>query len=131
MSIGISPFATHFKSWLREISVQPRGFTFDGNFLHPLPVIRPIWMPVYAKYFINDSKCCSARISVGTMYATWRFPKSFPSGLELITAKAAPAATAVFPLPTSPSRSRDIGCLLLKSERMLLIDLAWAEVRGK
>src|SRR3989338_1996372 len=60
------------------------------------------------------SKCCLARISVGAMYATWRFPNcsllASPSGgREVATAYAVVAATAVLPLPTSPSRSLGIG----------------------
>ena len=46
-------------------------------------------------------KCCSARISVGAMKATW---KPFSSATS-----AASSATIVFPDPTSPWSSRFIG----------------------
>ena len=46
-------------------------------------------------------KCCSARISVGAMNATWR--------LFSIATSAAISATIVFPDPTSPCRRRFIG----------------------
>src|SRR3989344_1829115 len=65
IKIGISPFATHFKSCAREIVVQPLGFNLEGNFLQPEPVMRPIWtLGIFAsntecplKYSIKDSKC--------------------------------------------------------------------------
>ncbi len=47
-------------------------------------------------------KCCSARISVGAMNATWK-PFS-------IATSAAISATIVLPEPTSPCSSRFIGC---------------------
>ena len=47
-------------------------------------------------------KCCSARISVGAMKATWN-PFS-------IATSAAISATIVLPDPTSPCSSRFIGC---------------------
>ena len=47
-------------------------------------------------------KCCSARISVGAMNATWK-----PFSIATI---AAISATIVLPEPTSPCSSRFIGC---------------------
>src|SRR3990167_1324548 len=52
-------------------------------------------------------------------------------GREVATAYAVVAATAVLPLPTSPSRRRDIGCLPLKSVSMSSMDFFWALVSGK
>src|SRR3989338_4566719 len=74
IKIGISPFATHFKSCAREIVVQLSEFVLEGNFRQPDPVIKPIFIgspPAGGlKYSIKDSKCWVARISVGAMYAT-------------------------------------------------------------
>src|SRR3989338_3635216 len=76
INIGNSPFATHFKSWAREMVVQDLGFTLDGNFRQPDPVMRPIWMFKFLaspasgrgeKYLMKDSKCWVARISVGAI----------------------------------------------------------------
>ena len=79
MRIGISPLATHLSSCAREISVQVFGFDFEGNFLHPEPVMSPVFIgnspSLATKYFIKDSKCCVASISVGAIYATCKFPK--------------------------------------------------------
>ncbi len=69
----------------------------------------PIWMGCFAKNEVKVAKCCFASISVGHMYPIWRFPKSWPCGREVTTAYAAAAATAVFPLPTSPSSKRCMG----------------------
>src|SRR3989338_10319935 len=80
---AISPDATHFRSCAREIGVASRGFTFDGNFLHSLPVKSPMEIGRCEKYSTNDLKCCFARISVGAMSAACRFPKFCPVGREV------------------------------------------------
>src|SRR3989338_174206 len=67
INMGISPFATHFKSCARDIFVHPRGLTLEGNFLQPDPVMSPMLIGRYLKYSMKDSKCCAARISVGAM----------------------------------------------------------------
>ncbi|CFN70475.1 Uncharacterised protein [Bordetella pertussis] len=46
-------------------------------------------------------KCCSARISVGAINATW--------ASQAMACAAAMAATTVLPLPTSPCSRRCIG----------------------
>ena len=61
------------------------------------------------KKSVNVLKCCFARISVGTMYATCSRPNAWPFGRLVTTAYAVAAATAVFPEPTSPSKRRYIG----------------------
>ncbi len=73
-------------------------------------------------------KCCLARISVGHMYATWRWPLPIVSfdvlfslvffALEVMIAYAVAPATAVLPEPTSPSSRRDIGLSDMKSFKM-------------
>src|SRR5881628_2184312 len=57
------------------------------------------------------SRCCSASSSVGAMSAAW-WPAS-------MTVSAARSATSVLPLPTSPWRSRRIGCGTARSAAIL------------
>ncbi len=66
------------------------------------PVSHPTEMPSGWNHSENCVACCSDRSSVGAINATWK-PAS-------ITGSAASAATNVFPEPTSPWRSRNIGC---------------------
>ncbi len=67
MSIGISPLATHFKSWFLEIWVEKAGFTLEGNLSDIEEVKRPIFIPEFLKSLQKFSKCCLANISVGAM----------------------------------------------------------------
>ncbi len=68
-------------------------------------------------------KCCSARISVGTMIAPWA---------PLATAWSnAPVATTVLPLPTSPWRRRAMGRRPCMSPVTCSRARDWAPVRGK
>src|SRR3989338_1953195 len=124
MRIGISPFSTHFKSWGLDIFVQRSFEVFDGNFLAPLPVISPTGILYLEKYSMKDSKCCSAKISVGAMYATCKLPNFLLGGAVVTAAKLTVAATAVLPEPTSPSRSRDIGWPVLKSLSIAPMDFS-------
>src|SRR5881628_1723820 len=59
-------------------------------------------MPSGAASGRTVSKCCSASSSVGAISTAW-WPAS-------MTVSAARSATSVLPLPTSPWRSRRIGC---------------------
>ena len=65
-------------------------------------------------------KCCSARISVGAMNATWN-PFS-------IATTAAISATIVLPDPTSPCSSRFIGELRCMSATISAIAFFWSPV---
>src|SRR3989344_6697521 len=67
INIGISPFATHFKSWLLEMWVESAGFTLEGNLLEMEEVKRPIFIPEFLKSLVKVSKCCLANISVGAI----------------------------------------------------------------
>ncbi len=73
----------------------------------PLPASQTGSMPSGASHALNVRKCCSARISVGAISATW-CPDS-------IAASAASAATTVFPEPTSPCTRRSIGAAFARS----------------
>src|SRR3989344_9236071 len=57
IKIGISPFTVHFRSCALEISVQPEGFTLEGNLRQLEPVISPMFIGKCLKYCIKDSKC--------------------------------------------------------------------------
>src|SRR3989344_1570736 len=67
IKIGISPFATHFRSCAREMAVQSAGFVLEGNLRQPDPVIKPMFIGKCLKYSIKDSKCWVAKISVGAI----------------------------------------------------------------
>ena len=78
-------------------------------------------MPRFSNRPLKKAKCCSAKISVGAIMADW-----YPDfAQEYISA----AATAVFPLPTSPSTSLFIAVPLFKSAPHSEITLFWAKVR--
>ena len=66
-----------------------------------LPVIQAMFTPSGCNHAASLRKCCSARISVGAISATWA-----PAAMAWA---AAMAATTVLPLPTSPCNRRCIG----------------------
>ena len=66
-----------------------------------LPVIQAMFTPSGCNHAASLRKCCSARISVGAINATWA-----PAAMAWA---AAMAATTVLPLPTSPCNRRCIG----------------------
>ena len=72
---------------------------------------------------LTPAWCCSASTSVGAISAPWWPPSTAVS-------KAA-TATTVLPDPTSPCRSRCIGCGPAMSARISAIARSWAPVRVK
>ncbi len=67
--------------------------------------------------------CCWARTSVGASIAAWP-PAS-------TTVSMARRATIVLPEPTSPWRSRCIGCSVARSSKISLLTFSWPSVRVK
>jgi hypothetical protein len=86
----------------RSISPAARAaFISRFSFAVSDPVSFSTRQPKGSKKARSVVRCCSARISVGAMKATW-----CPARM---TAQALAAATIVLPLPTSPWISRFIG----------------------
>ena len=85
---------------------------------------RPVSAPTVTRAGASTRRsvaaCCSARISVGAMNATWR-PFS-------IATSAASSATIVLPAPTSPCSSRFIGSGCCMSSTMARVASFWPGV---
>ena len=86
----------------------------------PVSSVTP-W-PSGSRNAASVSACCRASRSVGARSTAWR-PAS-------ATKQSASAATAVFPEPTSPCRSRSMGRLDARSVRILSMAFCWSGVSG-
>ncbi len=87
------------------------------------PITRQTDIPIGSSISERVEKCCAARISVGAIRAVW---KPF-----FAANKAAAAATAVFPEPTSPCKSLFMGDVPCISAIMSFTARFWAFVISK